>query len=386
MRGSLQVARVAGIGVFVHWTFLLLLGWIFMMHLPQEGGLLGAIRGVGLILSLFLCVLLHEFGHALMARRFDVPTKDITLLPIGGVARMERIPRNPNQEFLIAIAGPAVNVVIAAGVFFVLYLSGSSLDFSAGTALSGPWLSKLLWFNTALVVFNMVPAFPMDGGRVLRALLARKMDYISATQIAANIGQALALVFGVVGLFSNWILMFIALFVYFGARGEAQLVRVQDLARHAIVADAMMTQFVTLNASDSMETAAESLLAGSQHDFPVVHDGELVGLLRRPRLLKALESPDGRAVGAFVEPTVHVLQANANLEESLGEFDTGGTSTIPVLRGNALVGLLTADNLAEWISVGKARQQAAIDTRRREEERSEDSNSPHYSAPGTHFG
>lgn len=356
-KSSLRIARIAGIDVFVHWTFLLLLGWIFLMNLPQ-GGFVGALSGVGLILSLFLCVLLHEFGHAMMARRFGVPTKDITLLPIGGVARMERIPRNPNQEFLIAIAGPAVNVVIAAMLFAGLYLTGTPLDIESGVSLSGPRIGSLMWFNMAIVVFNMLPAFPMDGGRVLRALLARKMDYVAATQIAANVGQMLAMVFFVVGLFSNWVLMFIALFVYFGARTEAEMVRIQDLASHATVADAMVTRFATLNANDSLQTASDRLVAGFQHDFPVLHNGELVGVLTRPRLLRALEKPDERAVGAFIENGVVVLQATAGLEESLSVFETASTQTIPVLKGKAVVGLLTADNLAEWVSVVNAKQQS----------------------------
>lgn len=356
-KSSLRIARIAGIDVFVHWTFLLLLGWIFLMNLPQ-GGFVGALSGVGLILSLFLCVLLHEFGHAMMARRFGVPTKDITLLPIGGVARMERIPRNPNQEFLIAIAGPAVNVVIAAMLFAGLYLTGTPLDIESGVSLSGPRIGSLMWFNMAIVVFNMLPAFPMDGGRVLRALLARKMDYVAATQIAANVGQMLAMVFFVVGLFSNWVLMFIALFVYFGARTEAEMVRIQDLASHATVADAMVTRFATLNANDSLQTASDRLVAGFQHDFPVLHNGELVGVLTRPRLLRALEKPDERAVGAFIENGVVVLQATAGLEESLSVFETANTQTIPVLEGKAVVGLLTADNLAEWVSVVNAKKQS----------------------------
>ena len=360
MKGSLLIMRIAGIGVFVHWTFLLLLGWIFVMHLPGEG-VIGAFRGVGLIVALFGCVVLHELGHALTARRFDVPTKDITLLPIGGVARMERIPRNPNQELAIALAGPAVNVVIAAVLFVMLYAVGGPADLTTIASPGGPWLDKLMWFNVFVVVFNMLPAFPMDGGRVLRALLARRMNYVAATQVAANVGQIMAVFFAMLGLMSNWFLIFIALFVYLGARSEAELVRVQDLARGFTVRDAMVTQFDSLTPTHTIDEASRLLLAGSQHDFPVLDRGQVVGILVRQDLVNALATRAGRtSIESVMQTEFPILDEATDLEAALSKFQTPRIATIPVTHFGRLVGLLTQENLQEWVALGTARKRKQL--------------------------
>ncbi len=221
MGWSWRIGRIAGIDVYVHPTFLLLLLWVGLSHFLAHHDLAEALYGLGFLLALFGIVVLHELGHALMARRYGIRTRDITLLPIGGVARLERIPENPRQELAVAVAGPAVNVVMAAGIYLGLALShGLSLS-PVGSVMrvGGGFLEQFFWVNVALVVFNMVPAFPMDGGRVFRALLAMRFDYVHATQLAASVGQAIALVFGLLGLFFNPFLIFIALFVWLaGAR------------------------------------------------------------------------------------------------------------------------------------------------------------------------
>lgn len=219
MRGSVRLGRLFDIPVYLHWTFLLLLGVVGLLGLIR-GGAAAAVGGVLMIVSVFGCVLLHEFGHALAARRYGIVTRDVTLLPIGGVARLARIPDEPKQELVVALAGPAVNVAIAAALFPLIALSGNSV------------LAQLFAINLVLAVFNMLPAFPMDGGRVLRALLAQRMSYVRATDLAATIGKGMALLLAFGGLFgipgvlgANPMLLLIAWFVWSGAGREAAMVR-----------------------------------------------------------------------------------------------------------------------------------------------------------------
>ena len=223
MRSSLKVASIFGIEVRIHVTFLLYLAWIWLNYY-QVAGLSGAIQGTLLILALFACVLLHEFGHAFAARAFGIGTPDITLWPFGGVARLNRIPDKPWQELIVAIAGPLVNVVIAA----LLFLIHGTAGIQQAEHLESPrvdLLAKLAWVNIILVLFNLIPAFPMDGGRVLRALLAMVMPYAQATQIAARLGQGLAILFAVFGFVYNPVLIFIAFVIFVGAQQELAMAR-----------------------------------------------------------------------------------------------------------------------------------------------------------------
>jgi Zn-dependent protease len=226
MRSSIKIATIFGIEVRIHVTFFLVLAWIALVYY-QNAGLSGAIQGVLFILVLFGCVLLHEFGHALAAREFGIKTPDITLLPIGGVARLSRIPDKPWQELVVAIAGPLVNVVIAAALTFAIHGSTEILQIDRLENPRIELLDALRSINVMLVLFNMIPAFPMDGGRVLRSLLAMVMPYTLATQIAAWIGQGLAIVFAIFGLRGNFFLIFIAFFIFVGAQQEVAMSKVR---------------------------------------------------------------------------------------------------------------------------------------------------------------
>jgi Zn-dependent protease len=226
MRSSIKIATIFGIEVRIHVTFFLVLAWIALVYY-QNAGLSGAIQGVLFILVLFGCVLLHEFGHALAAREFGIKTPDITLLPIGGVARLSRIPDKPWQELVVAIAGPLVNVVIAAALTFAIHGSTEILQIDRLENPRIELLDALRSINVMLVLFNMIPAFPMDGGRVLRSLLAMVMPYTLATQIAAWIGQGLAVVFAIFGLRGNFFLIFIAFFIFVGAQQEVAMSKVR---------------------------------------------------------------------------------------------------------------------------------------------------------------
>lgn len=356
MKKSLKIGSVAGIGIFLHWTFLLLLAGIFAFYLFQGNTVASALMGVAVILAVFACVVLHELGHALTARRFDVPTRNITLYPIGGIARLERIPSEPMKEFWIAIAGPAVNVAIAIGLAVLIFATGGSFAPQTLTDPGSNVLATLMWINAALVGFNLLPAFPMDGGRVLRALLATRNDYADATQTAANIGQGMAILFGLFGLVSlNPILLFIALFVYVGAQQEAQQAMMRALTEGTPVRQAMMTRFQTLTPENTLGDAVDELLAGSEHDFPVVADGQVVGLLRRRELLKAL-SDKGREtpVREVASSECFTVDVGAMLDEALTQMQQSNCSTVPVVDSGEIVGLLTLENVGELMMVSSA--------------------------------
>jgi len=269
MSWSLNIGSVAGTAVRVHLTFLLFLGWIFGVNY-FSGGAQAAWSGLLFIVLLFLCVLLHEFGHIFTARAFGVRTPDVILLPIGGVARLERIPERPSQEFLIAIAGPAVNIVIAMILILLDSAHPSADRLAAVENVNVSMIDRLAAVNLFLALFNLIPAFPMDGGRVLRALLAARLGYIRATEIAAMIGQGVAFILGFLGLFGNPLLIFIAIFVYLAASSEAHLVATRAMSRGVPVTSAMMTQFATLTLGEHVDAAVQTLLRTRQGEFPVV--------------------------------------------------------------------------------------------------------------------
>ena len=347
-----------GIDVYIHLTFLLLLGFVGVAHWLAGRNLGTVLTGVLFFSGLFLCVLLHEYGHALAARRYGIATRDITLLPIGGVARLERMPDKPLQELVVALAGPLVNVVIAAGLYVGLQLSGSWQPLGSLSTTSGSLLERFLVVNVFLVLFNLLPAFPMDGGRVLRAVLAMRMDYARATGIAASVGQGMAFLFGAIGLFTNPMLLFIAFFVWIGAAQEAAAAQMKTASGGCLVRDAMQTEFRTLTARDSLREAVRLLLAGSQQDFPVVDNGRLVGMLSRNHLLQALgQQGENSPVASVMQADFETLDANELLDWAMAHLNPDRGFTRPVLRGGALVGLLTAENLGEFFMVRAALEQ-----------------------------
>lgn len=353
MRWSIRIARVAGIDVKIHLTFLLLLAWIGWSYY-RKGGTEAAVEGILFILLLFGCVLLHEFGHALAGRAFGIRTPDITLLPIGGVARMQRMPDQPWQEMIVAIAGPLVNVIIAGILFAVL---GADFDWSGLEKIEDPQVSmmaKLAIINVMLVVFNMIPAFPMDGGRVLRSGLAMITSHAQATRIAAGIGQGLAFVFGFIGLLFNPLLIFIALFVYLGASQEAAAAHFKEFTGGARVADAIVTHFVSLRDTDTLEDAVEILLRTSQHEFPVIDaEGHPRGILIQDALIDALRKHDpGAPVAQFARQDLPHVHPGDNFDEAFRIMQEASSPALPVVdRHDRLVGLITVENVGEMIMV-----------------------------------
>jgi Zn-dependent protease/CBS domain-containing protein len=355
MRWQWKLGTFAGIDVFVHATFLLLIGWIGYSHWLQYGTVAKVIEGILFILALFLCVVLHEYGHALTARRYGIKTRDITLYPIGGVARLERLPDKPIEELWVALMGPAVNVVIAALLFVYLYLTRGLVPLTDLTVASGSFLARLMAVNISLVLFNLLPAFPMDGGRVLRALLAMRMDYVRATQIAANIGQGLAFLLGLFGLFNNPFLLFIAFFVWIGASQEASMVQMRNSISGIPVTHAMQTRFDILTPSDRLDRVVNLILAGSQQDFPVVEDGQFIGVLTRDDFIRALsQKGQDTPVIDVIRRNVPTVDSHEMVEMALMRLQESGSKTLPVMHRGRFVGLVTSENITEFLMIRSA--------------------------------
>lgn len=346
---SWRLGRLFGIEIRVHATFLLLLGWVAVTHLTAGDGLATAASGVAYVLAVFAIIVMHELGHALTARRFGIATRDITLLPIGGVASLERMPSKPSQELLVAIAGPAVNVALALLLFVALVVMGAIEDVTRLSLVGGPFIAKLMWTNVGLAAFNVVPAFPMDGGRVLRSLLAMRMGALRATDVAARIGQALALVFGLVGLFFNPFLVFIALFVWMGAQTESRVAHVRAALAGVPAWRAMVTRFVAVSPAEPLASVAEHVLAGFQDDVPVVEGAHLVGVLAREQIMAAALAGDASMPAAScMRRDVPVVTETDSLDVALERLQASGRRSIPVVRGGDLVGLLPVENVA-WV-------------------------------------
>lgn len=359
MTWSWRIGAFRGIAVRVHATFVLLLAWILISHLVDGHGIGSALGGVAFVVLLFACVVLHEFGHALTAQRYGVGTRDITLYPIGGIARLERIPRDPRQELWIALAGPAVNVVIALALFSLLALGHAWIGAPGIQLVGGNLVRKLMWVNLLLAAFNLLPAFPMDGGRVLRAFLAGRMEYGRATRMAASVGQGMAFLFGLVGLFFNPFLLFVAFFVYMGAAEEAASVQMEIAFRGVPASRAMMTRFETLSPGDTLGSAMDQLLAGAQNDFPVVEGGVLVGILTRTGLFEALRAhgPSGVLAQAMVRDAGFV-EPGDSLDAAFKRMQEGGTQTLPVIQSGRLVGLITLENIGEFLMLRQMLEEA----------------------------
>jgi len=355
MRWSWKIGRFAGIDVYVHATFFLLILWVVVLHWIQGRTVEAVISGVVFIVALFACVVLHEFGHALTARHYGIPTKDITLLPIGGVSRFERMPDKPWQEFWVALAGPLVNLALAAVIYLALFLTDGFKPVTGLSITSGPFWERMLVANLVLAIFNVIPAFPMDGGRVLRALLSTRLDHVRATQVAASIGQALALFFGLIGLFRDPFLLFIAFFVWIGAAHEAHSVQIKEAFSGIPIRTAMRTHFATLTTGNTLGDAVKLVLDGSQHDFPVMWGDRVMGILTRANLLAGLQQhgPD-QLVTTVMRREFDTAEPNEMLEAVLTRLAISPSRVMPVLQDGTLVGLVTADNLGEYLMIQNA--------------------------------
>ncbi len=357
MRWSIPIGEFRGIKVYIHWTFFLLLAWIGLSSYRAAQNTEQALLTIGYILSLFGCVVLHEFGHALTARRFGIVTRDITLFPIGGMARMEKMPEKPMQELLVAIAGPMVNVVIAAGLFAYMHFSPTVyvLDFPKGGMTPELFLPTLFLVNILMAAFNLIPAFPMDGGRILRALLALKFERARATQIAANLGQVIAIGFVFLGLFYNIWLVFIGIFIYLGAGAEASQEYVkQDLGVQS-VGGLVMRKFTVLRAEETLAHALRALLDSQEREFVVSEGGVIAGVLTRDDMLAGL-ARFGQTIpiGQIMRRDIRILPPQMPVTEALQIMNELNLPLLPVGYEGQLMGVIDVENISEFLLIQKA--------------------------------
>ncbi|MCB0548346.1 MAG: site-2 protease family protein [Phaeodactylibacter sp.] len=370
MTWSLKIARIAGINVYLHWTFLILLAWIFIANLSAGQSTAEALIGVASILALFACVVLHEFGHALAARRYDIQTQKIVLLPIGGVAMLEKMPENPRHELVVALAGPAVNLAIAGILIAYLLLSGQELPFHllkdfSQIDLNKDFLSYLLLVNGLLFLFNLAPAFPMDGGRVLRAFLSMRYDRATATNIAAKIGQFLAIALVFMGFMGNIWFIFIGLFIYLGASGEANYEAQRSLLSNLTVKDVLMHQYTPLHAWETIGRAVEILLDGQEKEFIVTEDNQIIGTISRDDIIKGLQAlGKEERLKRIVNPDWIRLSTSMNLNEAYEQMSGKKLSICPVYdEYGQLVGVLNQENILEAVMIESARQGSMVKPR-----------------------
>jgi Zn-dependent protease/CBS domain-containing protein len=352
MKWSWKIARISGIDVYVHTTFFLLVAWFGYQYWKLYGTVNAAFDGMVYIIALFSCVVLHEFGHALTARRYGIVTRDITLLPIGGIASMERLPEDPLQEIKVALAGPAVNVVIAGLLWIWLNINSIEVTKEELMTTGGPFVFRLMVVNIFLVIFNLLPAFPMDGGRVLRAALAMRMSHHHATARAAMIGQNFAILFGLLGLLYNPFLLLIAVFLWFGAGAENAAEQTKHTLAGATAASAMLTEFHIMSPDDHLSKAITYTLSGSQKDFPVGSAHHLEGVLTQADLLQALQQHGEHIkVGDIHLRSIKQVEPHTPIQQLLEELQTDSTHMLAVSSGSRIEGIVNLENVVEMIDI-----------------------------------
>ncbi|TDE53016.1 site-2 protease family protein [Flavobacterium sp. GT3P67] len=365
MKGSFKLGKVAGIGIFIHWTFTLLILFIIFMNYKSGQNATQIIWSVVFILCIFITVLLHELGHALAAKNYNIKTKDITLLPIGGLARLERIPEKPLEELIVAFAGPLVNITLAfiTGIFITIPDTSQHLmaELSNGVNANNFFLNFFL-VNFWLAIFNLIPAFPMDGGRILRALLSFKLQRHVATRISARIGQLLAMGFIIFGFFTSPILIFIGIFVIIGAQVEADYTESKFLLKGFKVHTVIMKQYLTIDANDIVKTAVELVLDSQNKNFLITENGIPVGTLNRDQIIMALSKKgDDEFIYNVMDRNLVYLDSDSLLENVFELIQLNKSRLMLVMENNKVVGVLDVENLMELLLINEVKINKAHD-------------------------
>lgn len=343
----------------MHLTLLVLLVWIASVYMMQGATWSATAVGIALVLTIFVIIVVHELGHALVARRYGIKTRDIMLLPIGGIASLERMPEKPSQELAVAIVGPLINLALAAVIYIGIVATGGTARIAEVTTISGALVTQLFWINIALALFNLIPAFPMDGGRVLRALLAMRMGPERATDVAAKMGKFFAVAFAIFGLFYNPLLLLIAVVVWMGASQERALVQLKSAITGVPVSAAMLRRVESVSPEQPLEDAAALLLAGGLNQLPVVDDGRAVGVITRSDVATALShaGPDARVANA-PQHSIITVSPSDSLDVVLDQLRQNPDSIALVLDHGQPVGVLTAEHLAAYVALHSDRSAA----------------------------
>lgn len=357
MKNSLYIGSPFGIRITVHWTFLILIAYITFIAYRQGSNTVQILFSILFILLIFVCVVLHELGHALAAKRYGINTRGITLLPIGGVASLDKIPEEPRRELFVAIAGPLVNVGIAALLFLFLLLSGFDFyNFNIVDDDYGRILPSLMVVNILLVLFNVIPAFPMDGGRIFRALLAMKLNRVKATNIAARTGQAFAVLFTIYGLYKNNIfLIVIAGFVFLAAQAELKDVQIKSLLKGKQVRDLLIRTFTPVHPKLPLRNVVEHLLNGHEEEFIVIDDDKPVGILTKNNIIKGI-SQHGQDIftESVMEKDFFTAKIDDLVKDVFEKMQSTDFRTVPVEQNGFIIGVLDVKNINEFMMINQA--------------------------------
>jgi len=350
MKHAYQIGKLFGIPIKVHITFIFLLFFIGLMinKLVVD---VSPLYGMFAIILVFLCVVLHEVSHSLVAKHFGINVRDITLLPIGGVAQIEEIPEDPKEEILIAIAGPVLSLILA-GFFLILsiLISGKiKLDLKEINIFNKNILMTLFSINLVLGIFNIFPAFPMDGGRVLRGVLALFLNHLTATKIAVGIGQAFAIFFIFFGIFFNWWLILIGFFIYVGAANEEKIAEIRASIQGIPVSSAMLTNFATLNPNQTLRDAVDRVIHTFQDNFPVMDEDKVIGVLTKQNLFKAIrEHPIDSPISDFVEKDYLKIHPDIPMSSLLKNIMETNIPIILVMENEKLKGIINLEQIGKF--------------------------------------
>ena len=356
MKNSLYIGSPFGIKVTIHWTFLILIAIVVFIDVKNGSSINEILISVLFVLTIFGCVILHELGHSLAARKYGITTRGITLLPIGGLASLTKIPEEPQRELFVAIAGPLVNVAIATVISIILFITGFNFSHLSIRYLNlYEFLPALLVINVTLVIFNLIPAFPMDGGRLLRAGLAFKFNRVKATNIAAKIGQLIAIGFAFWGLFYNPLLIVIAAFVFIGARAELQDVRSKYFLEGKTIGDLVMKNYTLLNPEMKLDKVIEILMNGQEEEFIVMNGSMVAGVVTKNQILKGLSDYDKNAsLFKIMDIDYFAVDINDKVKDIFEKFQTSTQKIAPVFENGEVVGIINFENMNKYIQVSEA--------------------------------